>query len=553
MAPKKEKKIFFKAEDGLEVVLQKIEETDVPRVILNFPKGSEAANDVESFHEIKQKAKKLDKEVLVESIDEHILEFASLARIPAVNPVFRSRERAIADIVVRPKTGERVAEKIEETKENDKTKPAAKKKEDAEEKMSGEEKLDKVLATIRDRKEERGPYERYEKQKVRKQQQGKLKRFLGWTGVAAALAGILFVAVYILPEARVTLAMKRSERQFSDTVLVSVKTNAWTVSEDGSIVLPGQLLSATKNAQIEIDAQGTQKVSEKAKGKLTIYNAYSASPQQLVATTRFEAPNGKIFRLDKNVTVPGAKVEGAKITPSSVEAEVTAAEAGEAYNLEPTIGWRIPGFKGTPRYDGFYAENKTKMIGGFEGERPSATEGDLKEGEEKLKNVLENALNAQMSVLLSEQFKLLPGATSFTLKKKELQADESHTEKALLYGEAEMKKIVFIEEMLGSALMEKYKEGIPEQAKVEKLSASYEILSIDFTEGTMKASVSGTVTFVADIDKNQIIEGIRGKNESELKTFVFSLPGAESAKVSLWPFWVKRVPQNIERIDVSIK
>lgn len=564
MALKKEKKIFFEATDDLGVVLQAIQDASAPRVILNFPKNSEAANDVESFHEIKEKAEKLGKEVLVESIDDHILQYASLAHIAAINPVFRSRERAISDIIVRPKTKQRVAEKSEESKQVIKTRKQEAKEQTEEEKieeeklekdeeLASDEKLKNVLTTIRARKKSRSPYETHEKQKVREKTHGKVKYILRWVLGAVVLAGLYLLAFYVLPEARITLTLKRADRQFSDKIFVSTKVSAWNTDASGAITLPGQLLSAVKNSQIEIDAQGKTNVSEKARGKLIIYNGYDKNPQQLVASTRFESPDGKIFRLDKGVTVPGAKVEGTKITPSSVEAEVTASEAGDAYNIAPVMGWKIVGFKGTPRYDAFYGENKDRMQGGFVGERPSATEEDMKVAEEKLKNVLENALSAQMSILLSEKFKLVDGATSFALTRVELQSSPEKPDKAILYGEASMKKLVFIEDMLSAALMEKYKDSAPENAKVESLRANYTNPTLNFNEGTMEVSVEGNIYFVSNVSPEIVKEGVVGKNESELKDFIFSLPGVEEAKVSLWPFWVTRAPKNPDRIDVSIK
>ena len=66
-------------------------------------------------------------------------------------------------------------------------------------------------------------------------------------------------------------------------------------------------------------------MSQKAQGTLTIYNAYSSAPQTLVATTRFVTPDGKIFRLTNEVTVPGAKITNGQIVPSSINAPIAAA------------------------------------------------------------------------------------------------------------------------------------------------------------------------------------------------------------------------------------
>ncbi len=77
--------------------------------------------------------------------------------------------------------------------------------------------------------------------------------------------------------------------------------------------------------------------------------------------TRFLALDGKIFRLTKGITVPGAKIVEGKIIPSSIEAAVIADQPGEAYNIGPVSRFSIPGLKGTPKYEAFYAESKADI------------------------------------------------------------------------------------------------------------------------------------------------------------------------------------------------
>ncbi len=71
--------------------------------------------------------------------------------------------------------------------------------------------------------------------------------------------------------------------------------------------LPYQVINSARTASTSVPATGTKQVSLSASGIATIYNAYSVASQDLVATTRFEAPDGKIYRIHNTVTVPGAK------------------------------------------------------------------------------------------------------------------------------------------------------------------------------------------------------------------------------------------------------
>ena len=43
--------------------------------------------------------------------------------------------------------------------------------------------------------------------------------------------------------------------------------------------------------------QGTERVEERAHGRITVVNNYSATPVKLIKNTRFETPDGLIFRI----------------------------------------------------------------------------------------------------------------------------------------------------------------------------------------------------------------------------------------------------------------
>jgi hypothetical protein len=107
-----------------------------------------------------------------------------------------------------------------------------------------------------------------------------------------------------------------------------------------SSTLQYQTVTISKDGKMVVEANGDEYVNTKASGTIIIYNNYSADSQKLVASTRFEAPNGKIFRISQPVTVPGKKGD----TPGSIEAIITADQAGPDYNVG-LVDFTIPGFK----------------------------------------------------------------------------------------------------------------------------------------------------------------------------------------------------------------
>ena len=131
--------------------------------------------------------------------------------------------------------------------------------------------------------------------------------------VLIVIIGLGYFAVTdILPRVTINISIQKTSVPFSMPVIVDTSIN--TASVTGNTVdLPGQLSSAPGNLIMPFPATGSSTVGTKAVGALTIYNNYSAQAQILVATTRFQSPDGKIFHLVNKTTVPGAKVVNGKI------------------------------------------------------------------------------------------------------------------------------------------------------------------------------------------------------------------------------------------------
>jgi hypothetical protein len=125
--------------------------------------------------------------------------------------------------------------------------------------------------------------------------------------------------------------------------------------------------------------------NQKARGTAVIYNEFSSEPQSLVATTRLETPDGKLFRLVEGVTVPGMTDVSGKKEPGAIEADVIADQVGAEYNIEPTT-FTIPGFKGGPKYAKFSAKSMKSMSGGGGGSDICHHEIDMDKAESDAKD-----------------------------------------------------------------------------------------------------------------------------------------------------------------------
>ena len=111
------------------------------------------------------------------------------------------------------------------------------------------------------------------------------------------------------------------------------------------MVSPVRKIEKNYESAVTVESSGrASSGNQKARGTLIISNEYSSDTQPLIATTRFETGDGKIFRLAESVTVPGVTIVDGKRQPGIVEAVVIADAPGmPTMSLRPIL--RLSGSK----------------------------------------------------------------------------------------------------------------------------------------------------------------------------------------------------------------
>lgn len=386
--------------------------------------------------------------------------------------------------------------------------------------------------------------------KIVKIRDGKMRRFFAYFLAAIIIGAVVYGAALFLPKVDIKIIVKKSDWQFSNSI--SASKNAANIDLSAKLI-PAEVFSERKNITLLYPASGVKQIEKKAVGEIVIYNTYSSSPQNLIATTRFAAPDGKIFLLNKRTIVPGTTVEGGKIIPSSVKVEVTAENAGEEYNIGPVERFTLPGFSGSPKYNGFYAKSEKPFKGGFVGEAAYPTEKDILEAKEKTAKTLEESLTAFILSQIPKDFKIIDDASRFNVIKE--SANEEVDEKGNFSStvEAESKIIVFKESDLLRLLGESAKQVLGADFEAKNYELKYLSGQPDFENGKLQFAIDYKGIFWRPIDVESFKNSILNKKENELKMAIFSLAGVDKATVSFWPFWVKTVPENIKKIKTEIE
>ncbi len=367
--------------------------------------------------------------------------------------------------------------------------------------------------------------------------------------ILAVLGGsTLWVISAYFSRATVTVHLQKSPWTYEGDFVADAGVARADVSQN---TLPGELLSQTKNVTQLFPASGYDDSAQKAQGEITIYNAFNTSPQILVATTRFVTPDGKVFRLKDRVTVPGAAKQGGELVPASVTAIVIADVAGPSYNLTPVELLTIPGFQGTPRYEGFYGSLKKGTAGGGVG-RKIPTEQDIAAAQTRVTQILKESLTGASLNERPAGLTMLEAAEEVKITKLTVARSTDAQGNFSVFGEATLRALVFRENDVKSFLEHQATRGAGDKT-LGNIALTYVDVKPDFTHKklTFSLRVEGIIkpAFSEDDFKGQIL----GKNAEEIRGLITNLPGLTDVKVLLWPRWAFHVPSNPNRVVVVVE
>lgn len=331
-----------------------------------------------------------------------------------------------------------------------------------------------------------------------------------------------------------------------------IDTNEAVIDYENNVV-PGIIFSDKRDGSENYNATGTDDKAKKATGTIKVFNKISpAKALSLVKGTRFMSSTGElVYRSDTAFTIPKATSDS---TPGSIEIKVTAAEAGEKYNLSSSI-FSIPGLSGSEYYSNIWAESVTAMTGGEESQVKIVTSNDITSAkdsfEEKYDEESKQALIAtipQGYTYFSED--ISPLITNLLVSAK--AGDELDVFSAT--GHIETNATVFRDEdinKLGESLLSK---NISELKKMVPNSVTYEVKQKKLNkDGTISLNVIFKGKIYSIPDDDILLSSLKGKDTKYSASLLSNIPEVEKVEINLSPWWKFKIPNNEERINIQLK
>jgi len=376
---------------------------------------------------------------------------------------------------------------------------------------------------------------------------GRPRRPLGlWVVAVSSVLVLLFALSFLFTKAKIAVTPKIVEENLNETISAS-KTSAGAAD---NLTFDLVVLEGEESKGVEAGAE--RDVSVAATGRAVIYNTYSSAPQSLAIDTRLEGSNGKIYKTKTRLTVPGKRADG---TPGSVEVAIYASEPGPEYNSGP-LDFKIFGFKGTPKYGGFYARSTGDLTGGFVGKTREISPEDRERTVAELRIGLQSKLYKRASDQLPEGFVMWKDGSTLSILPENIRVVGTETG-ADVTVKGTFTGIIIDESKLAKKIAEltvpKYNGEEVFIPEVDNLNFSLTGLSIPLAEAeNIVFSLSGPAEIVYLVDVEALGADVLGKKKRDLNQILQAYPAIASADLVLRPFWKTSFPDKPESIQITV-
>jgi len=290
-------------------------------------------------------------------------------------------------------------------------------------------------------------------------------------------------------------------------------------------------------------ATGVAVGGQKARGQIVVYNTYSSNPQKLISQTRFETPEGKIYKIQEPVVVPGN---------GSLEITVYADKIGPEYNIGLS-DFTLPGFKGTPRYTKIYGRSKTEISGGTNQNALIVSENDIANAKNNLKQKIENYLKEKITQQKPAEYLLYKNALEIDF------SDDSSNPKVGDIANSPAGEFVFKEKgkatgflLKKSDLSKALTENKENVSVVNLEELNFNFLSENATATEITFTLKGKAHLVWNIDTDSMTNSLLDIKDKNYKAVFEKYPEIERAEIIFKPVWWNWMPHDKSRLHFEI-
>jgi hypothetical protein len=247
------------------------------------------------------------------------------------------------------------------------------------------------------------------------------------------------------------------------------------------------------------------------------------------------------------------------MVPGTVDVKVTADQTGIDYNIGPST-FSIPGFAGSEKYTKFYGKSSQPMTGAVSQKASQVTKEDL----DNAKNILSKKAKEDCESSFIQEISGEKAAAGFLFLQDAIQTNISDTFSLAAPGtvaenfsyqvKAKSQTMIFKKEDINNFTKEFVNSQLLEGQKVIEKSITTNITpeTVNLSSGKIILSLNISAKTYSDFNPAGFKEGLKGKTAVESKVILENFSEVSRAEVKLWPFWVRKIPEDLEKIQINI-
>lgn len=371
------------------------------------------------------------------------------------------------------------------------------------------------------------------------------KKFVLIGGGIVLLIGFLVWAIKFAPHATVIIAAKTATVTVND--MVTLKLGAKT--DPQAQVIQAIRQEHKKELSVEFTATGKKKVGDKATGTMQLQRTRPSSKVITIpAGTTFSAGD-YTFVSTEPATLAGTRVGEDGLIQDTAKVRVQAAQVGDEYNLSARAY--------TSTVGGFTATGSA-MSGGTSREVTVINKDDMAKATEKLNEVKDDSLRDELLgrfgpsmtvVTASYQEQRAEPTTSVPIETEvtgPVKLKTMVTASAVAVDKAELR--AFVTARVAQQLETKQSQKIYDDG-VDKVTFA----QVARRDDAVTARITANASVGPSIDEVKVREQARGKSYGDIQASLEAIEGINDVDTKFWPFWVRTVPANTNRITIEFK
>ena len=372
-------------------------------------------------------------------------------------------------------------------------------------------------------------------------------RWILWT--------IAFVAIIILAALAAVALRKTTVTIIPHTQTVTFDETAQISAYPSSTSSTGMLMYSVQTQDFDdsevLAATGRKLPDHQASGSVTVVNEYSKDPVKLIKNTRFQSPDGSIYKSPFDVLVPGMK----NGTAGTMQVSVISEKPGSQYNIGPTSRFSLPGLVGNKdMYSKVYARSSVAMTGGSSASDPGVDPSALASAQTAMRTRLEEKARASVKAIDRPTI-ALPELVTILYQDQPSTSEANNSIRVHL--KAHLSIPTFSENDFATAVL-RWANTDPQGATLTYIPLNgFSVSPVNASSTTLGVSpivfsLKGAAQVIWHVDTAAVGSALAGKDRDAFHTIVSGFSSIQEAKTQIEPFWARHFPNSPSAIYIIV-